>query len=288
MSNEFRELLVEISQKDWEKELESYRVLIVEKKVDQYFKRDFDLKNKDEIIPWALWGVFLGFVIGTFVSSDAILMGLGVFISTLSFTLVLMLGPLGVFAGILFFAISSVLLSLFFLFLNSLTAFSASLFGGVISALIGGFSGVILHQLSYDYLNKEEIEEKKDVYFDENRDYILSPQELLGFWEGKIQNYLHAQKYKITERIKDLTKKRTECFDIIKEIKLDRSSGRRDFLIRLEKKLEEMNYVLGDAGKLNVLLQSLEDRFLSKISELKVLVEQQEALEREKIKLYFL
>lgn len=283
---ECRELLIEVSEKDWSSELDNFRKGIISLKVAEFVDAHISKNQEKGLHKGAYIGTLLAAVIGLFLGKDLILIAsLIAMLAVCTVSLVLMSGigallsAVLVIVGIILY--SSILLPL----MASGSLIISKIIGVVACATIGSAvgAGLGVKYMRYKLLQRKSELEKPQ--FESLKEYVLMPNDLLRFWENKVEIYLRERKSRIQLRIREASRTRAECLKILDELKDLDDSIEAKTKLDLKSQVKHMGNIIVDAQNVNVVLQKLEDSFASKIEELRALVNKQEKYERDQYRL---
>ncbi len=283
---EFRDLLVEVTEKDWAAELEQFRDKVIDLKVEESVGRDITLNQEKGLKKGAYVGGFLSAIVGLFIGKDLILLASLIAMIGISIVSVFLMGGVGAVVSAILGIIGVIFYSMVLMPLIASGNFLISKTVGIIAcAAIGSIVGAGLGVKFLRYRLRQQQPELEKPYRAALDSYILMPNDLLRFWESRVEIYLRERKLRVQTRIREASKTRAECIKIIEELK----SLKKDHDPTTENKLlyqaSNMAKVIEDAQKVNAILQKLEDKFAAKIEELRVLVTRQEEFERDQYRL---
>lgn len=283
---ECRELLIEVSEKDWSQELENFRNGIIHQKVLDLVESEISANQENSLRKGAYIGAGLAAFIGLFLTNDLILVASLVAMIGVCTTSLLLMGGIG--------ALVSAILGLLGLFLYSFILIPLMTSGGLIisklvavvtCAAIGSAVGAGLCAKLVRYQLRKNQTHLERPYREKFKEYVMMPNDLLRFWESKVEIYLREKKSRVQSRMKEASKTRTECLKILDELQELNNPVESETKVDLKQQAENMSKIVLDAQKVNLVLQKLEDSFASKIEELRVLVQRQEKNERDQYRI---
>jgi|GEM_PF-1480406 len=275
-------LLQEVSQKDWEEELDEFRLNRVEMMIEEEVNKSIEREKEQGMKKGAIAGAaILGFV-GLFLPWDLVMVAVlvtGIGVSLVSIVLtggvgVLVAALLGIAGLILYSLVFAPMIAMLGAWFSKLACVGAC---GLIGALVGGGLGVKWQRYQ---LMKQSVQ-KKALLRPNYGNYVLDVKDLLRFWESKVEVYLHDRKSRVKSKIREASFTKAECMRVISELEDFNEEENRATIRELKDKILLMNEITEDAQKVNHVLQRLEDEFVVKIEQLKVLVRQKEKFERD-------
>lgn len=275
-------LLQEVSQKDWEEELDEFRLNRVEMMIEEEVNKSIEREKEQGMKKGAIAGAaLLGFV-GLFLPWDLVMVAVlvtGIGVSLVSIVLtggvgVLVAALLGIAGLILYSLVFAPMMAMLGAWFSKLACVGAC---GLIGALVGGGLGVKWQR----YQLMKQSDEKKALLRPNYGNYVLDVKDLLRFWESKVEVYLHDRKSRVKSKIREASSTKAECMRVISELEDFNEEENRATIRELKDKILLMNEITEDAQKVNHVLQRLEDEFVVKIEQLKVLVRQKEKFERD-------
>ena len=273
--SEIHELLREVSEMNWESEIELFRQGIIDRKVDLELEQlAVDGEEEDMKIGAKYGAAFLGFF-GLFVSKELILLfsilgfiGLGISLTFLMGAHGLIFAVILIVAGILFtsFGVGSLL---------SLAGVSP-IVGCLSFALVGAVVGAAINLK----LRRHILLSKRDILAAPLRDkhsmLVLEPMELLSFWENRASIYIMSRISRIEEQLGLMKKNMNESLNLEKKM-VGREPGLIDEL-RSSRRMTQKS--IDDALQMKEGLAILHSRFRDKVYDLKALVEREKEIEK--------
>ena len=153
-------------------------------------------------------------------------------------------------------------------------------------AALGGFlmalGGTVLGAWYGLSRREDAIEEKREERISLRRrdfdGYILSPFDLMTFWESQVMGYLRSLKGRCSLKLSQAARKRATSRKTIQEMS-ELPDPDLDMIQRLEDNLIKLDDFVEDATSVNQVIQRLEDEYKLKIEELRELVLLQKKLE---------
>ena len=283
---EFRDLLVEVTEKDWAVELEDFREKVINIKVEELVSKDINSNQEEGFKKGAYIGSIMLATVGLFISKDLILLASLIAMVGVCIVSVFLMGGVGAVVSAILGIIGLTFYSMLLMPLIASGNILISKTVGVIAcAAIGSLVGAGLGVKFLRYrLNQKKYELEKP-YRESLTSYVLMPNDLLRFWENRVEIYLRERKSRVQSRIREASRTKAECIKIIDELK----SLKKNYDPTTENKLlyqvKNMTAVVEEAQKVNAILQKLEDKFAAKIEELRVLVTKQKEYERDQYRL---
>lgn len=283
---EFRDLLIEVTEKDWASELEDFRNKVIDLKVEDSVRLDININQEKGIKQGAYVGGLLSAIFGLFIGKDLILLASLIAMVGISIVSVFLMGGVGAVVSAVLGIIGVVFYSTILMPLIASGNLIISKAVGVIACTaIGSIVGAGLGVKFLRYRLYKKMSELEKPYREMLTSYVLMPNDLLRFWESRVEIYLRERKLRVQTRIKEASRTRAECIKIIKELKDLKKAHDPTTENNLMFQSKNMARVIKEAQQVSILLQKLEDKFASKIEELRVLVTRQEEYERDQYRL---
>ena len=157
--------------------------------------------------------------------------------------------------------------------------------GVIACTAIGSIVGAGLGVKFLRYKLQQKKSELEKPYRDSLSSYVLMPDDLLRFWESRVEIFLRERKSRVQSRIREASRTKAECIKIIEELKELKKTHDPTTENKLLYQVKNMAAVVEEAQKVNAILQKLEDKFAAKIEELRVLVTKQKKYERDQYRL---
>lgn len=275
-------LLQEVSQKDWEEELDEFRLNRVEMMIEEEVNKTIEREKEQGMKKGAIAGAAIMGFVGLFLPWNLVMVAVlvtGIGVSLVSIVLtggvgVLVAALLGIAGLILYSLVFAPMMAMLGAWFSKLACVGAC---GLIGALVGGGLGVKWQR----YQLMKQSDEKKALLRPNYGDYVLDVKDLLRFWESKVEVYLHDRKSRVKSKVREASSTKAECMRVISELEDFNEEENRATIRELKDKILLMNEITEDAQKVNHVLQRLEDEFVVKIEQLKVLVRQKEKFERD-------
>jgi len=276
MDEECRQLLIEVARKDWEQELIDYRQSLVEKLAGNSVRDSLNQIREAGLGPGAWYGLAVGAMAGLGMQLESLLLSIALFLLvTISFSvwvgglglllaLILMVATPGLIAGVAFF------ISTGYQWVGSLILGSVGFFSG------GLVYGVIREQ----YLTSKEMEMLGSAR-EQFQNYILSPEDLLKFWNDRLKQFLLNRQNTIAHKIRECRRLIEECKSVSKDLESSPELNAPETIEKLAQRQKVTEAVLADALSANVILAKIEKGFLNRIRELEALVAKRNLMERE-------
>jgi hypothetical protein len=279
-------LLKEIAAKDWKTELEDFRSSLLWMKADDMVSEVFKSLQESELKTSAIIGGIIGAILSLFVGpGGAMFMSLiaGFF---LAFALILFFGSWSVSGS------SSVAVALSVIVITPLSAVSLSSLPGIIGTLIHYilpmFFGAVIGAGTAGgfwvkwkrYKLEQQREQFRDKEIDKLDNYIMLPEDLLRFWESRIETFIRDRQIIINRKLKELSSTMAECKKTAGELREYKDSEHTKSASALETRAREINETIKDAKHVSILLQKLENHFACKIEELKSMIHARREYER--------
>ncbi|PCJ21574.1 MAG: hypothetical protein COB02_02965 [Candidatus Cloacimonadota bacterium] len=293
------ELLISICEKDWQQSFEDFEITLKEEKVSDAFS--LQLANEETLVTSSVlkdvgWGGF-GFFVGILA---ALIFGEYYLILTFCGALLLLgthfikpvdknrpllessFSPLSLLKGV-GFLVGIQLLFEGFVELGMSSSIEEAL--ATLSVMSAGFTGYIFiegaRRLRANTHERLYWEKKKEFYVDYNKkilDYVLTPFDVIRFWESKVISYLKEQKYVVSLQITKASLDKAECLKTSGELKkMSNSSG--EVIQQLNQRQKDLSKMINDAKEVNIVIQKLEDSYSEKIIALRVVLEKQKTEE---------
>jgi hypothetical protein len=279
MDEECRQLLIEVARKDWEQELIDYRRGLVEKLAGNSVRDSLNQIREAGLGPGAWYGLGLGAMAGLGMQLESLLISIALFLLvTISFSvwvgglglllaLILMVATPGLIAGVAFF------ISTGYQWVGS----------GILGA-VGFFSGGLVYGVIREqYLTTKENEmigSAREQY----QNYILSPEDLLKFWNEKLKLFLLTRQNAITHKIRECRRLIEECKAVSKDLESSPEPNTGETIAKLAQRQKITEGILVDAMAVNVILTKIEKTFLAKIRDLEALIAKRNLMQREQEK----
>jgi hypothetical protein len=273
---ECAELLREIYEKDWEQELDDFRDRVLQLRVDEAVDGHIKKKQEEGILSGAVFGLVCGLLVGMLLGSAALFPLLLVASISLSVVTIFMGGPYGmVIAPMVMFLVPAT---------GFLISQASSVLAWLLSVVSAGVIGAAVGSgLGVKYKRKKLSERRFELergFRDKMNTYMLSPHDMLRFWKNKVEIYLHEKKALISGRIREAGAARAQLVKVAAELR-NYKDAKSDLSAReLTDRAREFAALIGDATKVNSILQKIEDKFVCRIEELQTLINRQEDMER--------
>jgi len=281
MDPECRKLLMEVAQKNWELELEDFRNRLIEDQVDEAVLAMAPKLQEAGIRKGVMAGAPTGFMLGLLVGPAGLMVWPIMAVITGSVALALAMGGVGFFLGFASLLFLPVLSAIIAEMQASWATAILYMLGGGFGALFGGCVGAGLNMRRY----REKLMEPDSQFRVEKRDklsgYVLTPANLLRFWELRLETFLKEKKNRIRNRIQESIQAKQDMEKLIRDIRVLKATDMEAQIAPLQSRIAAMDSLIQDADMVTGLLNKLENRFSEKIVELKILVQRQ--LESEKL-----
>ena len=214
MTEETRRLYLEIANKDWKEELETYKKslskaeVVSENGFEQSQVVDFDTAK-----PYMVISMLIGFLAGLLIPASYLgtaLVAAGVI------ALFGLSGTMG-FIGFFVWLGSLVVLSGFSAILILFSALEGQTLVRLLACIYGCLSGSIIGIViaHFNQVAPRDSEGLKHVKGGDN--LCLSPRELLVFWEGRLDSFIHAKRWEIKEQTKKIKENLAQTTRLHKE-----------------------------------------------------------------------
>ena len=283
---EFRDLLVEVTEKDWAAELEDFRDKVINTKVEELTSKDINSNQEEGLKKGACIGGVLFATVGLFISKNLILLASLIAMIGVCIVSVFLMGGVGAVVSAILGIIGVIFYSMLLMPLIASGNILISKTVGVIAcAAIGSIVGAGLGVKFLRYRLQQKKSELEQPYRESLTSYVLMPNDLLRFWESRVEIYLRERKSRVQSRIREASRTKAECIKIIEELKDLKKNHDPTTENKLMYQVKNMAAVVEEAQKVNTILQKLEDKFAAKIEELRVLVTKQKEYERDQYRL---
>ena len=283
---EFRDLLVEVTEKDWAAELEDFKDKVINIKVDDLVSKDINTNQEEGLKRGSYIGGLLFATIGLFISKDLILLASLIAMIGVCMVSVILMGGVGaVVAAVLGIVGMTVYSMLLMPLIASGNILISKTVGVIACTAIGSIVGAGLGVKFLRYKLQQKKSELEKPYRESLSSYVLMPDDLLRFWESRVEIFLRERKSRVQSRIREASRTKAECIKIIEELKELKKTHDPTTENKLLYQVKNMAAVVEEAQKVNAILQKLEDKFAAKIEELRVLVTKQKKYERDQYRL---
>ncbi|MBW7874753.1 MAG: hypothetical protein H3C47_02055 [Candidatus Cloacimonetes bacterium] len=280
MDPECKKLLLEVANKNWELELEDFRNRLIEDQVDEAVQAMAPKLQEMGIRKGVVTGAPIGFMLGLLVGPAGLMVWPIMAVITGSVALALAMGGVGFFLGfasLLFLPIISAIVAQIQAGWASVLLYGL---GGTFGALFGGCVGAGLNMRRY----REKLMEPDSYIRVEKREklsgYVLTPANLLRFWELRLETFLKEKKNRIRSRIQESLIAKQDMEKLIRDIRVLKATDMEAQIQPLTNRILAIDSLIEDANVVTGLLNKLENRFSEKIVELKILVQRQAESER--------
>lgn len=275
MDEDCRNILEEIAARDWLQELEKFRQDVIEREAEKSSRDRLSRIREASLAGGSWYGALMGVLMGPGLSANGVTLILGLFMMSL-ITASVAIGGI----GWLFSLFLLVALPISIAMASFLLSLGYSFVGPLITATVGFLSGAILHAWIREMSLREEEKLIRQLFREEMRTYILSPANLLEFWDTRLRNYLMARQSEVQKRIKECRRIIEECQHISRELLNSPEANALTTIEKLDRKRQEQEAILNDAFRANHLLNQLEKSFLARIDAVEKLEKQKRALEK--------
>ncbi|MBT3784191.1 sulfite exporter TauE/SafE family protein [bacterium] len=278
--SEFKDLLQEVSEMDWEMELEAFREGVVQRKVDEELELLFAQLQEASLKKGALIGaVFLG-LLGLFAGKELILVLTLLGFLGIGISMAFLMGAAGLVFGVIIAMVGAIFsIGGLGAILSGSSGLLVPLLGFLSCAVLGALVGAGFHVKIQRLLLNRRREEIAIPLREKHSTLILEPSELLTFWENRASLFLTDRMRRVEDRLKNMRRNTAESLSLEEE--LIKKGGEAELMIELRSGRQMVEISIRDAVQLKEALATLHSRFRDKIQELKVLVDRQKEIEKQ-------